>query len=200
MSIDMTESTTQSAHTDPATSSAQEVITGEELFDMGDIGRAELIEGRIFRMSPTGYPHGEYEGNFYAELRTFVRKHKLGKVMVGEVGVYTARDPDTVRGADALFISHERFAQRQSDSFLDVAPELIVEIMSPSDRWTDVIQKLREYFAIGVQLVWVADPTAQTVYAYRSMTDVREFTADDTLPGDDVLPGFAVPVAQLFET
>jgi Uma2 family endonuclease len=71
--------------------------------------------------------------------------------------------------------------------------------MSPTDRWSDVKQKLREYFSIGVKLVWVADPTDRTVEAYRSLTDLREFTAADSLTGDDVLPGFSVPVASLFE-
>jgi Uma2 family endonuclease len=82
---------------------------------------------------------------------------------------------------------------------LDVAPELIVEILSPDDRWSEVKQKLKEYFAIGVQLVWVADPADKTIYAYRSLTDVREFTEKDTLTGDEVLPGFSVLVADLFE-
>jgi Uma2 family endonuclease len=82
---------------------------------------------------------------------------------------------------------------------LDVAPELVVEILSPHDSWSDVTQKLRGYFTIGVQLVGVVDPQAWMVYAYRSMTDVREFSEHDELPGDDILPGFSVKVAQLFE-
>jgi Uma2 family endonuclease len=150
-------------------------------------------------MSPTGDVHGGYESNFDYALRTFVDAHKLGKVRVGEVGIYVARDPDTVRGADAIFISHERYAQKRSKSYLDVAPDLVVEVLSPNDAWSDVMQKLREYFAIGVRLIWVADPATRTVFAYRSITDVREFTERDELPGDDVLPGFAVPVARLFE-
>jgi len=176
-----------------------EPITGDELAAMGDIGRCELVEGKIVPMSPTGYEHGDYEGNFYAILRAFVQTHHLGKVLVGEVGIYTRRKPDTVRGADVLYISNERYARKQSRNFLDVAPDLIVEVLSPHDTWSAVTQKLREYFAIGVRLVWVADSSARRVYAYRSLTDVREFTINDNLPGDDVLPGFTVPVAQLFE-
>jgi Uma2 family endonuclease len=176
-----------------------DLITGEELARMGDIGPCELVRGRIVPMSPTGDAHGGYEANICYEIHTFVKAHKLGKVRVGEVGIYTARNPDTVRGADAIFISHERYAQKQSKSYLDVAPDLVVEILSPNDAWSEVMQKLREYFAIGVRLIWVADPTTRTVFAYRSITDVREFTDRDELPGDDVLPGFAAPVAQLFE-
>ena len=71
--------------------------------------------------------------------------------------------------------------------------------LSTSDRWTDVTQKLREYFDIGVRLVWIVDPEAQRIYAYRSLTEVQEFTEKDELSGDEVLPGFSAPVAELFE-
>ena len=175
-------------------------MTSEELLALGDIGRCELVKGRIVRMSPTGFEHGDYECNFAEYLKAFVRKHKLGKIVVGEVGIYIRRNPDTIRAADAIFISHERLAQRkQKRGFLDVAPELVVEIMSPDDRWLDIDEKLSEYFSIGVRLVWVANPARKVVYAYRSLTDVSEFTEKDSLPGDDVLPGFSVPVSQLFE-
>jgi Uma2 family endonuclease len=176
------------------------LITGDELLAMGDIGPNELVEGRVILMSPTGFEYGGYEVNFAEPIKAFVKHHKLGKVVVGEVGIYTHRNPDTVRGVDLAFISNERFAKRKRKSgFLDVAPDLIVEIMSPDDRWSEVMQKLREYFAIGVRLVWVADPHTRAVYAYRSLTDVREFNETDTLPGDDVLPGFSLLVAQVFE-
>jgi Uma2 family endonuclease len=175
------------------------LITGEELAALGNVEPCELVEGRIAPMSPTGTEHGRIEVNIVVELQTFVRAHKLGEVQAGEVGIYTRRHPDTVRGADVLFISNERYARQRSPGFLDVAPDLVVEILSENDRWSDMMQKLREYFAIGVRLVWVADPQARSLYAYRTLTDVREFTESDELPGDDVLPGFAVKVAQLFE-
>lgn len=175
------------------------LITGEEMANLGDIGPAELVAGRIQQMTPTGDLHGGIELNFGAELKKFVQAHKLGKVRVGEVGVYTRRNPDTVRGVDALFISHERYSQRKSKSYLDVAPDLIVEVLSPNDSWTEVTQKLREYFDIGVRLVWVVDPEAQAIYAYRSLTDIDEFVMGDDLTADDVLPGFAVPLSDLFD-
>ncbi len=175
-------------------------VTGEELLAMGDIGPSELVEGRIVTMSPTGGKHAVYESNFDEYLKACVRRQRLGKVMVGEVGIYTHRNPDTVRAADVAFISNERYAERKQPSgFLDVAPDLVVEIMSPDDRWNDVTQKLREYFSIGVRLVWVAHPETRTVYAYRSMTDVREFGESAVLSGDEVLPGFSTSVGSLFE-
>ena len=185
---------------DEAITERTALITGEELLRMGDIGPSELVHGRIVRMSPTGFEHGAYESNFVAHLRTFVKKHRLGAVVAGEVGIYIRRNPDTIRAADVAFVSNERLAQRQKKrGFLDVAPELIVEVMSPDDRWVDIDEKLRDYFSIGVRLVWVANPSHQVIYAYRSPTEIREYKATDSLSGDDVLPGFDVPVVQLFE-
>ncbi len=182
-----------------AVATTEELVTGEELLAMGNTGRCELVEGRIVMLSPTGSRHGSVEGNFYDALRSFVRPHHLGLVKVGEVGIYTHRRPDTVRGADVLYISKERAAELSGAAYLDVAPDLVVEVLSPDDRWNNIIQKLREYFAIGVRMVWVADPDSRRVSVYRSPTDVGEFTAGDSLSGDDVLPGFSVSVASLFE-
>ena len=184
-----------------ATPQTETLLSGDELLELGNIGPCELIEGRIVPMSPTGFSHGHFENNFANQLTASVIPNRLGKVVVGEVGIYTQRNPDTVRAADVAFISNERFAkQKRPSGFLEVAPELVVEILSPDDRWQEVNQKLREYFAVGVKLVWVADPAAKTVYAYRSLTNLRIFAEADTLTADDdVLPGFSVPVASLFE-
>ncbi len=185
--------------TQPAPQAGEKLITGEELLRMGDIGRAELVRGRIVRMSPTGHPHGFVECNAGYLLGDFVRRHKLpGRVLVGEVGIYTARNPDTVRGADVAFISNERLAQAQPQGYLDVAPELVVEVLSPDDRWSEVMEKLAEYFAIGVAMVWVVDPRRQQVYTYRSLTDVTILDNEEGVTGGEVLPGFRVPAAEFF--
>jgi len=159
----------------------------------------EIIDGRRMPMDATGGQHGEIEGNFYEAIKGFARLHQLGKVQVGEVGIYIQRNPDRVRAADVLFISLERYARLSNpQGYLDVAPDLVVEVLSPDDTMSRMLQKLREYFSIGVRLVWVVDPEVQSVFAYRSLVDVREFTAADTLTDDAVLPGFAVPMASLF--
>jgi Uma2 family endonuclease len=145
------------------------LITGEELLAMGDIGPSELIEGRLVPISPTKPRHGHYEYRLAKALGDFVDQHNLGEVQVGEVGIYVRRNPDTVRAADILFISHERLVQATPDSFLDVAPELVVEILSPDDRWTQVKKKLRQYFDIGVSVVLVVDPKKRTISLYHSL-------------------------------
>ena len=84
-------------------------------------------------------------------------------------------------------------------TFLDVAPELVIEVLTRDDTVNDLTAKLREYFAADVKLVWVVDPRAHRVYVYRSVVEVRELTVTDALSGDDILPGFAAPVIALFD-
>ena len=117
---------------------------------------------------------------------------------VGDVGIYTQRNPDTVRGVDVAFISNERLGRVKSLGYLEVAPELIVEILSPGDSWSEVNEMLQEYFAMSVKMVWIADPRQREVYVYSSLTELDRFTVDDVLSGGEVLPGFNISVAELF--
>lgn len=184
----------------PLPSIPDRLITGEELALIPDLGPCELIDGRIVPMNPTGPEHGRIEVNVSRVLDAFVRPRRLGKVLVGEVGIYTQRNPDRVRAADALFVTNETYARRSLQAaYLNVAPELVVETLSPNDAVMDLTEKLREYFAIGVKLVWVLDPRARRVMVFRSLTEVRELTEADQLSGDELLPGFAVAVSALFE-
>jgi Uma2 family endonuclease len=178
---------------------AQRLISGDELYAMGDIGPCELVEGVIVPMSPTSDEHGAYELNVALELRLFADRHGLGKVRTGEVGVFTRRNPDTVRGADVVFISHERYAQKTGKGFLKFAPDLIVEVRSPTNTKAEIERKLAEYFAIDVRLVWVLDPELRTIFAYSAPNVVQTFGPADELTGEPVLPGFRVSVARLFE-
>ena len=175
-----------------------QLITGEELSRMPDLGPCELVAGRIIPMPPTRYTHGELEVDLGAALQAYARETGRGRVMGGEVGIYIRRDPDTVRGADLFFISHERYARRGSAAYLDVPPELVVEILSPTDRWSDVRDKLGDYLAAGVDIVLIVDPRRKEVLAYRSMTEIQRFSESDTLTAEEILPGFALPVSALF--
>ena len=177
---------------------AAPLITGEELLAMGDIGPCELVDGRIVPMSPTGGEYGSLESDLGFVLRHFVQEHNLGWVMTGEGGIYTRGHPDRVRGADVVFLSKERWPNRPPKGFLEVAPDLVVEIMSPNDRWQDVRQKLAEYFAIGVRWVWIVEPENSTVLVFRSITAMQQYGMDDMLVGEGVLEGFTLTVANLF--
>ena len=149
-------------------------------------------------MSPTGGKHGLLELYLGSALYHFVQAHNLGWVMTGEVGIYTRRNPDRVRGADVVFLSKERWPDPPPKGFLEVAPDLVVEIMSLNDRWQDVRQKLVEYFAIGIRWVWIVEPENQTVLVFRSTTGMQQYGMDDILSGEDILEGFTLTVAGLF--
>jgi Uma2 family endonuclease len=174
------------------------LMTGEELLALGDIGPCELLEGMLVKMSPTKPRHGWHEYRLARAIGDFVETQNLGQVQVGEVGIYIRRSPDTVRAADVLFISHRRLAQATPDSFLDVAPELVAEILSPDDRPGQVKRKVREYFGAGVLVVLVVDPVRRTVTAHHASGAVRKYRTGDTVTLPEVLPGFTLSVAALF--
>jgi Uma2 family endonuclease len=173
------------------------LITGDELARMPDHDLTELIDGRIVPLSPTNPEHGRLEANVARVLGNFVSAQNLGSVLVGEVGIFTRWRPDRVRGADVAFISHAQYERRtKSRGFLDVAPELVVEILSPERPDTD--QKVVEYLAIGVRLVLVVDPAAQIISAHRPNDAVKHYRKPDVVPCDDVVPGFSLPVVTVF--
>lgn len=175
-------------------------VTGAQLLRMPWLNPCELVAGRIVRMTPTNPTHGRIEVNVAVALGSFVRTQNLGVVMAGEVGVFTMRDPDTVRAPDVLFLSHERDALRtRRDGFLEVAPDLVVEILSPTDRPEAVRRKLDEYFAAGVRMAWVIDPAPRAVRVHRPGGGVRSVAAGGVIAGEDVLPGFELPVGDVLE-
>lgn len=175
------------------------LTTAVELAQMPDAALYELIEGELVQMSPTKRTHGRYEYRFSRLLGEFIEKHNLGEVMVGEIGMFIRRKPDTVRAADVLFISHERLAaEPEDDGYLTVPPELVVEILSPSESWSMVRRKLADYFEMGVTVVAIVDAEQETVTLFRSPTELTELHRDDTLTLPDILPDFALPLSNLF--
>jgi Uma2 family endonuclease len=176
----------------------QRLMTGEELARHPELEPCELVNGRVVPMAPAGPIHGSIEFRLAARLVAYADETGRGVAMGGEVGLYTGRDPDTVRGADALFISHERYGRWGRGAFLDVAPELVVEILSPKDRPGEVATKIREYLAVGVDRVWLIDRRRRQVRVYRSPEQVETLEIGDTLRDDDILPGFALALSELF--
>jgi Uma2 family endonuclease len=118
---------------------------------------------------------------------------------VGEVGIYTERNPDSVRAADVLLISNERLDRTASDGFLDVAPALVAEMMSPSNPWEEMRRTLHEYFGIGVDVVWGGEPFNRSVQVYRGIDDVRTLGTGDVLDGEGLLEALSIEVATLFD-
>ncbi len=163
-----------------------------------DGSKQELIRGEVVTMPAPGFSHGIVQVNIATLLKVFAKQHKLGRVTVGS-GTITEHGPDSVRGPDVAFWSYERLPQKQvPEVYPDVAADLCVEVKSPSTTTTKTTLKVREYFKSGVRLVWVVDPEERTVTVYRKPGRGEVFWEDDTITGEDVLPGFSCPVAEFF--
>jgi len=179
---------------------AGRLVTGEELLRMPDRGPCELLDGKIVSMVPPGGEHCLFESNLDIALKLFARQQKLGRVLVGEVGIYTRRNPDRVRAADIVFLSKERLPGKMPQGYLHVAPDLVVEILSPHDQWREVQEKVQEYLAIGVSSVWLVESRKRMVHVYHASNEraVQQLGIDDTLHGEGTLAGFALPVRDIF--
>lgn len=174
------------------------LMTGEELFRRPDLGPCELVNGRVVPLTLTSFIHGVLVAKIGKRLETYAEQTGRGQSANGDVGIYIRRDPDTVRGADVIYISHERLSRSRSASFLDIAPELVVEVLSPTDRWSELMEKVAEYFSAGVLRVWVVNPRTCRILVYRSPESFVEFGAGEVLQEEELLPGFSLPVAEIF--
>lgn len=174
------------------------LITGADLLEQGDCGSCELIEGRMVPMNPPGAEHGRIELLLGWHLLNFVNIQQHAWVLGGETGLYIQRNPDTVRGMDIAVISKQRLPTKPGTGYLEVAPELVVEIVSPSDRWLEIENKIRDYFRAGVDQVWVVQPQQQILYVYRSPGKRHLVEREETLQGEGILKGFSLAVATLF--
>lgn len=178
----------------------QNTITANALYQKPpEERRGELIKGEFFQMSPAGHTHGNIAGNIFGLMWAFVKQQQLGRAYAAETGFLLSQEPDTVRAPDAAFVSATRVAQQTSETgFFDGAPDLAVEVISPSETVESVEAKLIDYLEAGTQLVWLVYPRTQTIMVYRSLTDAQVLTVVDTLDGGKLLPGFSAPVKEIF--
>jgi Uma2 family endonuclease len=182
------------------TTATKKLITAEEFSmmpDPPDGSQQELVRGVIITMPPPGGLHGFSCSRAFRLLDQFVEGPKLGTVLPNDTGFITERDPDTVRGADVSYWSRERLPIIPA-GYIEVVPDLAVEVVSPNDHYSRVQKKVRHYLAQGVRLIWVVDPEDRSVTVYRSGQQATILGETDTLSGEDVLPGFSCRVADLF--
>jgi Uma2 family endonuclease len=173
-------------------------MTADELLHMEDDDwRYDLIEGELIRMPPASGDHGFTGSELHGHIWTYVRRNQLGKVYGAETGFYISRDPDTVLGPDVAFVRADR-APARSPRFVELAPDLAVEVRSPSERRGQIEAKVAHYLAAGVRLLWYVDPRRQTITIYRPAHEPRTLGIGDELDGEDVLPGFRLPLAEVF--
>lgn len=175
-------------------------ITAGELLDMPDDGsRHELVTGEIRKMPPAGSEHGYRALRIASRLERYVDANGLGRVYTAETGFKLASDPDTVRAPDAAFVSRERVERAgRVAGFWPGAPDLAVEVVSPNDTHAQVVEKALAWLEAGCRMVLVADPERATVTVYRSREDIRILTTGETVDGADVVPGWRLPVTEVF--
>ena len=175
-------------------------ITADELLAMPDDGyRYELVKGELRKMTPTGDEHGDITMELAASLHRHVKENRLGKIYAAETGFKLESDPDTVRAPDIAFVTKDNFEKTgRLGGFRSGAPDLAVEVLSPSDRVSRVEGKVAQWLEGGARMVWVVSPRLHTVTVYRSLTDIVTLTENDTLDGADVVPGFQMNIAEIF--
>lgn len=180
---------------------SERLVTAEEfLAQLDDSRQTELVRGRIVEMPPTNFLHGIICSTVVEILRAYVKTRALGWVTCNDSGVITKRVPDTVRGPDVAYFSFQRVPKESPpEGYPEVAPELVFEVRSPSDRWQTITAKAGEYLTAGVLVVCVLDPETRTVGIYTADDFPLRKTADEELTLPDVFPDFNVPVRQFFE-
>lgn len=183
-------------------------ITEEKLLTFEDFAAlpldypADLVEGEIVEMSRNNPIHSKIVSRLGRLLGNFVDPKLIGDVYAGDVSIITKRDPDSGRGADLAYASKEKLKAQPADAAaLEIAPELVIEVISPSNTWDHVMDKVREYLAIGVSEIWIIMPNGQTAQVYRSMEDITGYSAAEKpiIEPKGFLEGFQLDLNEVFE-
>ena len=158
--------------------------------------RFELVEGELKELTFPRWDHSQIQFNLALILGVYLKANPIGRAGT-EFGFVLSRDPDTLRGPDVYFIRNERLGLIEGGSWMEGAPDLAIEILSPSNRRRDVHDKIAQYFRAGAQLVWVVDPDTRTVHVHHA--DGRTQAEAESLDAPDLLPGLKVSVREIFD-
>jgi Uma2 family endonuclease len=173
------------------------LLTAEEFAQLTDENARELIDGVVYLAPPPEPWHGETAGTVFLELGTYIRQQRLGRSYAAETGFVIRRNPDVVRAPDFAFVREERAPTRRH-GYLDLVPDLVAEVVSPSDSANYLQRKMQAWLEAGVQMGLVLYPPTENLAIYRPGRDIRLLGPDDTFDGEDILPGFTCPVRNLF--
>ena len=178
----------------------EHIATAADLERLPDDGfRYELVCGEVRKMTPAGNEHGKIAALVTASLVQHVLANQLGSVYAAETGFRLASDPDTVRAPDAAFVCQARLDEVGAVAgYWPGAPDLVVEVVSPGDRYGEVAEKVADWLAAGTQMVVVVEPQQRTVAVHRTSGTVEVLREGDVLEGGEVVPGWEVAVAALF--
>ena len=183
------------------TTPKQGLLTAEDLLRLDSKGvKGELIRGVLHETVSAGGEHGDIAGALIAEVRTHVRPRRMGRVGGTDTGILLERNPDTVREPDVYYISAVKLPlDIRARGYYEVVPDLVAEIMSPSDSLAEFNEKIGMWLRAGVRLVLAIFPDTRTATIHRPDGATIDLTYEDTLDGDDVLPGFSCRLRDIFD-
>jgi Uma2 family endonuclease len=179
------------------------LMTAEEFFAWNNQAeheghRFELQDGEIIEMPPPGELHGVLCWMVAHILGTYLFKRGSGRICTNDTGLVLQRDPDTVRGPDVMLFLASRPLDELSRTHVQEVPDLVVEVVSPTDRPNQISKRVQEYLEFGVKMVWLVEPEDQTIAVYRPDQSHQVLTSPDELTGRGVLPEFAHRVGDFF--
>ena len=158
----------------------------------------ELIKGELREMAPPGGPHGSSTSRLSVFVGIIVIDQDLGETFAAETGFLVGRNPDTVLAPDFAFVAKGRLSNPLPCSYVPVVPDIVLETRSPNDTKKQVADKVEQWLALGVCLVWEMNPQTRVLTVHQQNQMPRFLTENDMLDGGDILPGLAVPIARLF--
>ena len=177
--------------------SAPDLMTADELQHVYIPDKqVQLVRGVLVVRELPGLRHARVAADLTFRLSVHVHQADLGQVLA-EAGFKLASDPDTVRGPDVAFITRDRHPDPEPAGFADFAPDLAVEVISPGDRAGEILAKVADWLSAGTRLVWVIDPARRVARVYRTDGTERILSVDESLDGEDVVPGFTCPLGEV---
>jgi len=183
----------------------QKLYTAADLWEMSHLPeyadkRLELVEGEIIEMNPSAGGHGLVVSKIDRLIRVFAEQNQLGETTGAETGFLLQKNPigkDTVRAPDVGFIAAGRLSSEMLKGYIPLAPDLAVEVVSEYDTATEIIERVSDFLRAGTRMVWVFYPKPRTAVVHTPYGS-RTIDSDGVLDGGDVLPGFSVPVSEVF--
>ncbi len=179
----------------------RQAVTAEQFYEIPEVPgkRFELVNGEVIEVPFASHMHARLVKALFLLLHAFVVERNLGEVFGDGLGSIITRMPDSVRGPDISFLAKEHVPDEDFPGFVPFAPDLAVEIVSPNDRPNEVHDKVDQYLAAGTGLVWVLWPKTSSVSVFGPGGANGQFGSEDELDGGEVLPGFSVRIADLFD-
>jgi Uma2 family endonuclease len=177
----------------------RKLVTADDVWNMGEDAHVEVIRGELRKVAAAGGRHGEVGGQLAVYLGVYGQYGRTGRVYTSETGFVVEKSPTILLVPDLAYFKVEHLPGGTApDGYFEIPPDVLLETLSPSQHFGELVEKVGLYLKFGVPLVWAALPADKTIVAFYADGQMRIFRSGDVLDGGDVLPGFRVPVDDLF--